>query len=95
MLKYFFPGFAIFALIAMQSPAYAAGATAAAEKTEKTATTTETKKPKREMSEKQKKNVAVMRECGTEWRAAKAAGTVKGQKWREYLKDCRMKKKAA
>jgi hypothetical protein len=95
MLKYFLSGFAVFAFIAVQAPAYAAGAAATTEKTEKAASTTETKKPKREMSEKQKKNVAIMKECGAEWKAAKAAGTVKGQKWRDYLKDCRAKKKAA
>lgn len=55
----------------------------------KQTTSTEAKKPKRELSEKQKRNVAIMRACGAEWRAAKAEGKVKGQKWRQYLKECR------
>jgi hypothetical protein len=93
MLKSLLSGFALFAFIAVQSPVYAAPAAVAV--TEKATPATDTKKPKREMSEKQKKNVAIMRECGAEWRTAKAAGTVKGQKWRDYLKDCRAKKKAA
>lgn len=92
MLKYSL-AFVLGAFLAAPAPAYAAKTTAAAT-TEKTVTV-ETKKPKREMSEKQKKNVAIMRECGAEWRAAKAAGQVKGQKWRDYLKDCRAKKKTA
>ncbi len=54
-----------------------------------TTTATATVKPKREMSEKQKHNVAVMRACGAEWRAAKTAGKVKDQKWRTYLAECR------
>ena len=53
------------------------------------AATTAAVKPKREMSEKQKHNVAVMRACGAEWRAAKSAGKVKDQKWRTYLVECR------
>jgi hypothetical protein len=32
---------------------------------------------------------SVMKECGAEWKAAKAANTTNGQTWREYLKDCR------
>ena len=43
---------------------------------------------------KPSKNAQVMRECGAEWKAAKAAGTVtKGQTWRDFLKECRKKKK--
>ncbi|MES2905986.1 MAG: hypothetical protein V4691_03010 [Pseudomonadota bacterium] len=52
---------------------------------------TKTKKP---LSEKQKLNISTMRACGSEWRAAKAAGQTKGQKWRDYLKECRARKKA-
>ncbi len=30
-----------------------------------------------------------MKECGNEWKAAKAAGTTNGQTWQEFLKSCR------
>ncbi len=32
---------------------------------------------------------SIMKECGTEWQAAKAAGTTNGQTWQEFLKSCR------
>jgi hypothetical protein len=32
---------------------------------------------------------SVMKECGTQWQAAKAAGTTNGQSWPQFLKDCR------
>ncbi len=32
---------------------------------------------------------SIMKECGTEWKAAKAAGTTNGQTWQEFLKSCR------
>ena len=32
---------------------------------------------------------SVMKECGNEWKAAKAAGTTNGQTWQEFLKSCR------
>jgi hypothetical protein len=32
---------------------------------------------------------SVMKECGAEWKAAKAANTTNGQTWQEYLKDCK------
>jgi hypothetical protein len=32
---------------------------------------------------------SVMKECGTQWQAAKAAGTTNGQTWPQFLKDCR------
>jgi hypothetical protein len=32
---------------------------------------------------------SVMKQCGDEWKAAKAANTTNGQTWRDFLKDCR------
>lgn len=32
---------------------------------------------------------SVMKQCGEEWKTAKAANTTNGQTWREFLKDCR------
>ncbi len=32
---------------------------------------------------------SIMKECGNEWKAAKAAGTTNGQTWQEFLKSCR------
>ena len=29
-----------------------------------------------------------MKECGADWKAAKAAGTTNGQTWNEFLKTC-------
>lgn len=31
----------------------------------------------------------IMRQCGDEWKTAKANNTTNGQTWREFLKDCR------
>ncbi len=93
MSKHLFSALAVFAVLSL-TPAYAANAPSTSEKKAE-ATTTEAKKPKRELSEKQKHNIAVMRECGSEWRTAKAAGETKGKKWRDYLKDCRVRKKTA
>lgn len=50
-------------------------------------------KPKRERSEAQKKNDEMMRACGQEWRADKASLQAKGETWRNFLKDCRARKK--
>ena len=33
---------------------------------------------------------SVMKECGADWQAAKAAGTTNGQTWQEFLKSCRL-----
>jgi len=33
----------------------------------------------------------VMQECGKEYQAAKAANTLGGKSWNEYLKDCRVR----
>src|SRR5271165_2673506 len=33
---------------------------------------------------------SIMKECGSEWEAAKAAGTTNGQTWQEFLKSCRV-----
>ena len=33
--------------------------------------------------------VSVQKECGAEYQAAKAAGSLNGQSWQEFLKDCR------
>lgn len=39
---------------------------------------------------------AVMKECGDEWQAAKAANTVKaGQTWNQFLAECRTRKASA
>ena len=32
---------------------------------------------------------SVMKECGAQWQAAKAAGTTNGQTWPQFLKECR------
>lgn len=51
-------------------------------------------KPRRERSEAQRRNDDMMRTCGSEWRAEKAALQAKGETWRSFLKDCRARKKA-
>ncbi len=51
------------------------------------------KKPKRERSEAQKKNDQIMRDCGADWRSKKDELSKKGTKWRDFLKECRAKKK--
>jgi len=38
---------------------------------------------------------SVMKECGADWKAAKAAGTTNGQTWNEFLKTCEAQKKGA
>jgi hypothetical protein len=38
---------------------------------------------------------AVMKECGSEWQAAKAANTTGNQSWNQFLADCRLRKTAA
>lgn len=47
---------------------------------------------RRPQSEAQQRNTRIMRECGTEWRAAKDAGTMTGQTWRDFLRTCRTRK---
>ena len=37
---------------------------------------------------------SVMKQCGDDWKAAKAAGTTKGQTWQEFLKTCKAGKEA-
>jgi hypothetical protein len=37
---------------------------------------------------------SVMKECGDEWKAAKANNTATGQTWPEFLKSCRAQKAA-
>ncbi len=37
---------------------------------------------------------SLMKECATEWQAAKAAGTTNGQTWQEFLKSCRAQHQA-
>ena len=32
---------------------------------------------------------SVMKECGTEWKTAKAANTTNGLTWQDFLKDCK------
>src|SRR5271163_1496731 len=38
---------------------------------------------------------SVMKECGDEWKAAKANNTTNGMTWQEFLKQCRTQKEAA
>ena len=38
---------------------------------------------------------SVMKQCGADWKAAKAAGTTNGQTWAEFLKTCKAQKAAA
>ncbi len=38
---------------------------------------------------------SVMKQCGDEWKAAKAAGTTNGQTWQEFLKACKAQKAGA
>jgi hypothetical protein len=38
---------------------------------------------------------SVMKQCGDDWKAAKAAGTTNGQTWQEFLKSCRAQKEGA
>jgi hypothetical protein len=38
---------------------------------------------------------SVMKQCGDEWKAAKAAGTTNGQTWQDFLKTCRVQKEGA
>jgi hypothetical protein len=37
---------------------------------------------------------SVMKVCGDQWKAAKAAGTTNGMKWREFLAQCRTQQKS-
>jgi len=37
----------------------------------------------------------IMRQCGDEWKAAKANNATNGQTWKEFLKDCRTRHAAA
>ncbi len=39
--------------------------------------------------------VGVMKECGDEWKAAKANNATNGQTWQEFLKSCRAQKASA
>ena len=36
-----------------------------------------------------------MKQCGDDWKAAKANNTTNGMKWPEFLKQCRAQKEAA
>jgi hypothetical protein len=47
---------------------------------------------KRERSPAQLANDQKMRECGAEWRTAKAAGKTGSQKWNQFLSECRKRK---
>ncbi len=38
---------------------------------------------------------SVMKECGAEWKAAKAANTTNGMTWNQFLAQCRTQKAAA
>ena len=37
---------------------------------------------------------SVMKQCGADWKAAKAAGTTNGQTWQDFLKTCKAQKEA-
>ena len=39
--------------------------------------------------------VSVMKQCGEDWKAAKAAGTTNGQTWPEFYKNCKAQKESA
>jgi hypothetical protein len=39
--------------------------------------------------------VSVMKQCGSDWKAAKAAGTTNGQTWKDFLATCRTQKEGA
>ena len=38
---------------------------------------------------------SIMKQCGDEWKAAKANNTTNGMKWPEFLKQCRTEKEGA
>ncbi|HEY1779484.1 MAG TPA: hypothetical protein VGG79_03475 [Roseiarcus sp.] len=38
---------------------------------------------------------SIMKQCGEDWKAAKANNTTNGMKWPEFLKQCRVQKEAA
>ena len=38
---------------------------------------------------------SIMKQCGDDWKAAKANNTTNGMEWREFLKQCRVQKEAA
>jgi hypothetical protein len=38
---------------------------------------------------------SIMKQCGDDWKAAKANNTANGMKWPEFLKQCRVQKEAA
>jgi len=38
---------------------------------------------------------SIMKQCGDEWKAAKANNTTNGMKWPEFLKQCRVQKEAS
>ena len=38
---------------------------------------------------------SIMKQCGDDWKAAKANNTTNGMKWPEFLKQCRAEKEAA
>jgi hypothetical protein len=50
--------------------------------------------PKRARSPAQLRNDQIMRDCGAEWRASKAAGKTGTQTWRGFLGECRKRKSA-
>jgi hypothetical protein len=51
-------------------------------------------KPKREMSPAQKRNVEIMRSCGTEWREKRDTLKPRGETWRTFLASCRKRQTA-
>src|SRR6202161_4884830 len=38
---------------------------------------------------------SIMKQCGDEWKAAKANNTTNGMEWRDFLKQCRGQKESA
>ena len=53
-----------------------------------------TAKSKRPRSPAQLRNDQIMRDCGADWRASKAAGKTGSQTWRGFLAECRKRKSA-
>ena len=58
-------------------------------------TTAKTAKPKKPLTAGQKAARARLKQCGAEWKAAKASGKIKkGEKWPQYWSACNKRLKA-
>jgi hypothetical protein len=79
-------------LIAAPTPFTVSNATAQAVKAGTTAKATKSKKP---LTAGQKAARARQKQCGAEWKTAKAAGEIKkGMKWPQYWSACNKRLKA-